>query len=155
MQLKQIFKKDKNLIQELVNIWERSVKISHKFLTEQEINNIKKYVPEAIINVPFLIVMYDNNKSLGFIGINKNKIEMLFIDDKFIGKGIGSALMSYAFSKYIINEVTVNVENDKAHNFYLKHGFYDYERKKVDEQGNPYPIIIMKKDKEKSCEINF
>ncbi len=145
MQLKQIFKKDKNLIQELVNIWERSVKTSHMFLTEKEINNIKKYVPKAIMNVPCLIIMYDDNKSIGFIGINKNKIEMLFVDDKFIGKGIGSALINYAFSKYNINEVMVNVENYRAHKFYLKQGFHDFERKEIDEQGNPYPIIIMKK----------
>ena len=39
-----------------------------------------------------------------------------------------------------------NKDNINAHSFYLKKGFKDYKYSEIDEQGNPYPIIFMKKD---------
>lgn len=146
MQIKYIIDKDIKLIDELVSLWYRSVKCSHTFLNEDEINSIKQYVPTAIRLVPNLIVCYVKDIPVGFIGINNNKIEMLFVDDKLRGKGIGTKLLNYAFDNYNIDEVVVNEENNKAHNFYLKHGFYDYKKEELDEQGNPYPIIIMKRN---------
>lgn len=70
---------------------------------------------------------------------------MLFIDDKFRGKAISSALINYAFKNYAVNEVVVNEENEVAHKFYLSKGFKDFARKELDEQDNPHPIIIMRK----------
>lgn len=146
MKIKHIVDKDTKLIVELVNLWYRSVKCSHTFLSEEEINNIKQYVPIAISLVPNLIVCYVKDIPIGFIGLNYNKIEMLFVDDKLRGRGIGTKLLNYAFDNYNVDEVVVNEENNKAHKFYLKHGFYDYKREHLDEQGNPYPIIIMKRN---------
>ena len=42
--------KDKNdqLLNILVNVWEDSVKATHTFLNEQEIEHIKEYVPMAL-----------------------------------------------------------------------------------------------------------
>ena len=94
-----------------------------------------------------LIVCYEKDNPLGFIGANNTKLEMLFVDNNLRGKDSGSKLLDYAFNNYNINEVVVNEENKEAHKFYLKHGFYDYKREDLDEQGNPYPIKInCKKD---------
>lgn len=71
---------------------------------------------------------------------------MLFIDSIYFSKGIGSKLIEFAFNKFKVNEVVVNKDNINAYNFYLKKGFKDYKYSEVDEQGNPYPIIFMKKD---------
>ncbi len=80
---------------------------------------------------------------------------MLFVDNNLRGKDSGSKLLDYAFKNYNINEVVVNEENKEAHKFYLKHGFYDYKREDLDEQGNPYQIkITCKKDyNEKQIEV--
>ena len=45
--------KDRNdqLLNILVNVWEDSVKATHTFLNEQEIEHIKEYVPMALNNV--------------------------------------------------------------------------------------------------------
>ena len=42
--------KDRNPAQlrVLLDIWERSVRATHRFLSEPEIENIKKYVPQAM-----------------------------------------------------------------------------------------------------------
>ena len=36
------------LIDKLVEVWEDSVKATHAFLSNDEIQNIKKYVPQAL-----------------------------------------------------------------------------------------------------------
>ena len=149
MIIKVIENRDEKLINSLVPLWERSVKASHKFLSLKEIEEIKKYVFIALKEVPTLIVAFDetnNNLPLGFIGLTDKKIEMLFIDSIYFSKGIGSKLIEFAFNKFKVNEVVVNKDNINAYNFYLKKGFKDYKYSEVDEQGNPYPIIFMKKD---------
>lgn len=45
------------LINQLLLLWENHVKTTHKFLSEEEIENIKKYVPKAMKDVSVLIVV--------------------------------------------------------------------------------------------------
>ena len=44
------------LIKQLLEVWEDSVKATHTFLSSEEIENIKKYVPQALKNVTYLII---------------------------------------------------------------------------------------------------
>ena len=142
--IKEINNRDNQLIEQLLAIWERSVRASHTFLTEEGITNIKQYVPEAIKGVSHLLVSYSFDNPIGFLGVNDRKVEMLFIDDNLRGQGIGGALIEEASRLYDINEVDVNEDNPLAHAFYLKNGFIDISRDEFDEQGNPYPIIHMR-----------
>ena len=61
--------KDRNdqLLNILVNVWEDSVKATHTFLNEQEIEHIKEYVPMALKSVEHLMVV-DNDEAIA-IGI--------------------------------------------------------------------------------------
>ena len=74
----------------IMEIIEVSVKATHYFLSNKEILEIKKYVPKAINSVSHLIIVIDDNKNpIAFMGIENNKLEMLFIDPQYRGKGIG------------------------------------------------------------------
>ncbi len=44
------------LIEELVVLWEKSVEVSHLFLSTEEISEIKKYVPQALKEIKHLII---------------------------------------------------------------------------------------------------
>lgn len=146
MKIIQITERNKNLIENLLNIWESSVKATHKFLSPNEINNIKKYVPKALNDVPILIIAQDNNKiPMAFMGISNQKLEMLFVSNKFRKKGIGKHLFKYAVENYSINELCVNEQNPIAKEFYEHMGFEVYKRSELDEQGNPYPLLYMKR----------
>lgn len=46
---------------------------------------------------------------------------------------------------YAVNELGVNEQNPQAKGFYEHMGFELYKRSELDEQGNPYPILYMKK----------
>ena len=47
-----------NLVKQLIHLWEKTVKASHNFLSDDEIQQIKKYVPEALNNIliPLLVL---------------------------------------------------------------------------------------------------
>lgn len=40
--------KTENIIKQLLNIWQQSVRATHLFLSGEEIEQIKKYVPQAV-----------------------------------------------------------------------------------------------------------
>ena len=134
------------LIEQLLNIWESSVKATHLFLSDDEICNIKKYVPQALTGVSILIIAEnENGKPLGFMGVSDKMLEMLFVSNESRGQGIGKQLLQYGIEKYSINELAVNEQNPLAKGFYEHMGFKVYKRTEVDEQGNPYPLLCMKR----------
>ena len=43
-----------NILSQLLEIWEDSVRATHHFLSDAEVNQIKKYVPQALTGVKHL-----------------------------------------------------------------------------------------------------
>ena len=124
----------------LVEIWERSVKATHAFLSNEDLNKIKKaLIPYYFPNVK-LYALSDSERMTGFIGLSTNLIEMLFIDDSCRGKGYGSALIDFAL-KQGATKVDVNEQNAPALNFYQVRGFRIIGRDETDEAGRTYPIL--------------
>lgn len=138
--------RSENLAANLLEIWEKSVRATHTFLSEEEILKIKEYVPGAICGVETLLVLFDKgeNSPLGFMGIEGKKIEMLFLSPDARGKGFGKRLVQRGIEIFSAEEVTVNEQNPKAKGFYEHLGFKTYKTSTTDEQGNPYPIAWMK-----------
>ncbi len=133
------------LINQLLEVWENSVKATHTFLSNEEIENIKKYVPQAISEISHLIIAEeDNNMPIAFMGIENQKLEMLFIKNSERGKGLGKQLLNYGMENYNVNELAVNEQKPNAKGFYEHIGFKVYKRSEIDEQGNPYPLLYMR-----------
>lgn len=136
-------KRDLTLITKLVEIWQRSVKVTHSFLSTSEIAEIRKFVPQALNDVPVLVVAFDKSEPVGFMGIAGNKLEMLFLDPTVRRQGLGRQLVTYGFDHYAIDQVVVNEQNSAAVGFYQHLGFEIVARSPIDEQGQPYPILMM------------
>lgn len=135
---------NEELIKQLLKVWENSVRQTHCFLSDSEIMRIKEYVPDAIYTVEKLLVFdHEGNAPVAFIGIKNHRIEMLFVDSKHRGQGIGKQLVAYSIEHYNVNEVTVNEQNPQAIGFYEHLGFSTYKRTDMDEEGNPYPLLYM------------
>lgn len=97
------------LISELLEVWEDSVKATHLFLSNEEIKNIKEYVPKALKEVSHLVIIENENHiPIAFMGIKCTKLEMLFIKNGERGKGLGKKLLNYGIENYNVNELTVN-----------------------------------------------
>lgn len=45
-----------DLVDRLTGVWERSVRATHLFLSDDEIEGIKEYVPQAVGGVAHLVV---------------------------------------------------------------------------------------------------
>lgn len=67
------------LIEQLVSLWEGSVKATHHFLSEAEIAAIKPYVPQGLAAIPHLIIAKEGENPTAFMGIAEGKLEMLFV----------------------------------------------------------------------------
>jgi len=146
MKIIEVKDRDTMLIEQLLTVWESAVKATHLFLSEDEITTIKQYVPQALKEIPHLIVVENDVQiPVGFMGITKQHLEMLFIMRDEEGKGLGKALLNYGLEKYSIDDLAVNEQNPLAKGFYEHMGFETYKRTEHDEQGNPYPLLYMKK----------
>lgn len=133
------------LIEQLTSIWEESVKATHLFLSDSDIAEIKEFVPLALQGVKNLIVaVNDDNLPVGFMGVEEEKVEMLFIAPVERSKGIGKRFIDYGVKHFSIKEVTVNEQNPLAIGFYERMGFKVYKRTECDEQGRPFPLLYMK-----------
>lgn len=137
-----------DLIEQLINVWERSVKATHLFLFIQEIKEIEKYIPQALTDIAHLVIVTnENNFPAAFMGVENGKLEMLFVSPEERGEGLGKRLIRYGIKNYSISEVTVNEQNPRAIGFYEYIGFKTYKRADNDEKGMPYPLLYMRLEK--------
>ena len=133
------------LMDQLLKVWERSVRATHLFLSAGEIAEIKTYVPQVLREVSHLIVAWEaEGIPVGFMGVDGQKLEMLFLAPEERGKGLGRELVQYGVERFDIREVTVNEQNPQARGFYERMGFCVCQRSELDEQGRPYPILKMR-----------
>ena len=129
---------------EVVELWEASVRATHHFLPEADIQYFKPLIlNEYLKAVTLSCIRGENHRILGFLGVADQKIEMLFIHPDAWGRGIGKALLNYALKKYNANQVDVNEDNPEAVGFYEHLGFRTIKRSPLDSQGKPYPILHM------------
>ena len=145
--MKAISIEDRNpiLVEQLVKVWKGSVKETHTFLSDEEINHIQEYVPQALREVPHLMIIEDDHGfPCAFMGINEHKLEMLFVSPEARGRGLGKKLIETGIREYSVNELGVNEQNPQAKAFYEHMGFDVYRRAETDEQGKPYPVLYMR-----------
>lgn len=135
----------------LLDLWEDSVRASHTFLTKQHIAEIKVEVKMALKSSQNIITATDKKDFLGFIGVEKNKIEMLFVASSVFRKGIGKALLKEALERYLKDYpcilVDCNEQNTQGLAFYKSLGFEKVGMSEKDSAGRDFPIVHLKVSK--------
>lgn len=144
-----------SLKDELLQVWEASVRSSHHFLTEADIDFFRPRVRNMYFPAVELYVVRDREQVAGessadgsiaaFMGLSDDMVEMLFVLPSAKGKGYGTALLNYALQKKHIHKVDVNEDNDEAYRFYLNRGYRVIGRSETDADGKPFPIIHLEK----------
>lgn len=132
------------LVQQLLQVWEKSVRATHLFLSDEEVKAIKYYVPQALSAVAHLLIA--ENKAgmpVAFMGVEDGVLEMLFILPEERGKGLGKQLIRWGIENYGVERLAVNEQNPQAKGFYEHMGFRVCKRTETDGQGNPYPLLHM------------
>ena len=132
MKIVEVKDRDPQLMEQLLEVWENSVRATHLFLSGEDVEDLKRYVPQALKEIPCLIIAGQH-------------LEMLFIAREERGKGWGKKLLQYGMEKYRVDDLAVNEQNPLAKGFYEHMGFKVYKRTEQDEQGNPYPLLYMRR----------
>lgn len=129
---------------ELLNVWENSVRATHDFITEEDIEFFKPIIIEqAFPAVTLKCVKNASGAIVGFVGVHESKVEMLFVSNAERGKSIGKALLQYAIEQLAATKVDVNEQNTLAVGFYEHFGFNVVSRSPLDDMGKPFPILHM------------
>lgn len=131
----------------LTELWEASVRATHDFLPEGYIERLRPLVRDQYLGFVQLRAEYDQQGRIrGFAGVHEGKLEMLFVDPTYRGQGIGKALLAQVVAEMGVREVDVNEQNTQAVGFYLNQGFVQTGRSEVDGQGDPYPLLHLKRE---------
>ena len=144
MKIYEVSERPAKLVQQLLQVWEKSVRATHLFLSDEEVKAIKKYVPQALSGIAHLLITENEaGTPVAFMGIEDGVLEMLFITPEERGQGLGKQLIRYGIENHGVERLAVNEQNPQARGFYEHMGFRVYDRKDQDEQGDPYPILYM------------
>ncbi len=126
----------------LAELWEASVRATHDFLPEATIAALRPLVRDHYLAAVTLRIYQDaQGDILGFVGVAEGKVEMLFIDPRTRGRGIGKRLLRHAIDVLGATTVDVNEQNPQAVGFYLHEGFVVQGRSPLDGQGQPHPLL--------------
>ena len=109
-------------INRAADIWLKTNLKAHFFIPEQYwISNyefVKEMLPQAEVYV------YEDDKMIqGFIGINDEYIEGIFVSDEMQSRGIGKMLLDYIKDKKDRLQLKVYQKNVRAMSFYQREGF--------------------------------
>lgn len=129
---------------ELISVWDKSVRSSHHFLSEVDLDYYRPRIRDIYFDAVDLFVIKKTNV-VAFMGVSEDMVEMLFVLPSEQGRGYGSALLNYAFDVMHIRKVDVNEQNTEAYRFYINHGYHVVARDDVDAEGKPFPIVHLER----------
>ena len=133
-----------SLKDELIAVWEKSVRSSHHFLVEDDLDYYRSRIRDIYFDAVDVYVIRNPNV-VAFMGLSEDVVEMLFVLPSEKRKGYGSALLNFAFEEKHIHKIDVNEQNTEAYQFYVNRGYHAIARDKVDADGKPYPIVHLEK----------
>ena len=109
-------------INKVADIWLDTNVTAHYFISSQYWQNNFELVKELLLQAT--VYVYEKNQEIqGFVGLNDEYIEGIFVSNEMRSHGIGKALLNYAKNKR--NKLFLNVyqKNVRAINFYRREGF--------------------------------
>lgn len=126
----------------LFEVWESSVRATHDFLGEQDIQDLIPLVQAGLKSFePIFCLRNEAGIPYAFLGVEGPKIEMLFVRAQWRHQGAGSLLTRFAMESLGATQVDVNEQNPQAIGFYQHFGFLQTGRSPLDSSGNPFPIL--------------
>lgn len=129
----------------LLEVWEASVRATHRFLTEDDIEFFRPRIPGELFRLEHLLAARDPDGTLvAFLGVQGEKIEALFVHPDRFRQGIGHRLVEHAVTKLGATKVDVNEQNPGAVAFYERLGFEVDGRSPVDGMGKPFPLLHLR-----------
>jgi putative acetyltransferase len=131
----------------LVGIWLRSVRATHTFLTEDDIQSLLPFVEQELgapTDLELWVLAGEDGASIGFLGLSGADVAALFLDPDHRRNGGGRMLLDHARAIRGRLTVDVNEQNPEAVRFYEAMGFELVGRSPLDDAGRPFPVLHMR-----------
>jgi putative acetyltransferase len=130
----------------LLDIWLRSVRATHTFLTESDIESLLPAVRDYLSspNSEMWTLCSDQVMPIGFMGLADNNVESLFVAPEHARRGGGRLLLEHARKLKGPLRVDVNEQNPEAVRFYEANGFHIIGRSPVDGAGRAFPLLHLR-----------
>lgn len=132
----------------LVDIWWRSARATHHFLSEAELGVL---LPEVralrLETLQTRVLCSPDSEAIGFLVMEGNAIEALFIVPEWRGRGGGRLLVNEARRVAGRLTVEVNEQNTAALGFYRAEGFQIVRRSATDRAGRAYPLLHLEESR--------
>src|SRR5262249_32216484 len=128
----------------VLDIWRASVNATHHFLSSADRHDIEEEVVAFLPHVPLWLAVDDDDRPIGFMLLEEDRLEGLFIHPLHRGAGVGRALVQQALVFQPSLTTEVNEQNAQAVGFYEHLGFEPIGRSEKDRQGRSYPLIHMR-----------
>ncbi len=129
----------------LVEIWLRSVRATHHFLSEADIESLLPVVRDvALAALELWVLCADDDAPVGFLGLADAKVEALFLAPEFQRRGGGRMLLEHARQLKGALTVDANEQNPAAVRFYEACGFMVVGRSETDGGGRPFTLLHMR-----------
>ena len=130
----------------LVDVWLRSVRATHTFLSEEDIEFFLPLVRELMSSdqLELWVLASDANTLIGFMGLSGSGLEAMFLDPDHLRAGHGRRLVAHARGLKGALTVDVNEQNPAALHFYEACGFAVVGRSELDGTGRPFPLLHMR-----------
>ena len=114
------FKKED--IDEVMEIWKNENIRTHNFISKEYWKNNYEYVKDILPNADIDVYLLDEH-IVGFIGVDNDYIEGIFVDINNQHNGIGTALLNKIKEEKEKLNLSVYKKNINAIKFYKKNGF--------------------------------
>ena len=124
----------------IMKIWLEENINTHNFISSQYWKSNYEYVKELLPNAEIWVYTINNN-IVGFIGLNENYIEGIFVNSNYHNKGIGTELLRKVMEQNRELNLRVYEKNKVAINFYNKNLFKVIE-KDVDGSTGEYEYLM-------------
>ena len=109
-------------INKVANIWLDTNITAHYFIPAQYWQNNFELVKELLLQAT--VYVYEHNQEIqGFIGLNDEYVEGIFVSDEMQSHGIGKILLDYIKDKKVRLQLNVYQKNVRAMSFYQREGF--------------------------------
>lgn len=129
----------------LLDVWLRSVRATHTFLSEDDIQFFLPLVRDhALQELELWVLETEHGDAMGFMGLSGNTLEALFLAPEHFRRGGGRLLVEHAQRIKGPLCVDVNEQNPGARAFYESLGFVVCGRSELDSTGRPFPLLHLR-----------
>lgn len=128
-------------VNRVADIWLNTNIKAHSFIPAQYWKNNFETVKEMLLQAE-VYVYEDNQKIQGFIGLNGEFIEGIFVCAENQSQGIGGLLLNYIKNKKPKLSLNVYQKNIRAISFYQREGF-EIRREALDETTGEKEFVMM------------